>query len=249
MRWALWALLRLFPDRVDGILRSEMEETFLDGLRASPTPVRFAVRELWSLVRNGAGERVEGLHPMSIFSTLRDDFRLALRKLSKNIAFSVTAVLTLTVGIAATVAMFSILEVALLRSQPFPEPDELVLGRATFSGQMNMTCSFPDYLSHKEESDAFEAMAAVLPNLQRWSHGSTAPGGERLDRPAGRCRRLPSGRSLTKSGPRGRSSGPARCDRGRTQRSHASVCAVGLDVNGPAVRHRTRSRRVAGGAG
>ena len=62
MRWVLRALLRLFPEKVDGILRAEMEETFLDGLRASRSPTRFAIRELWSLVRNGASERVEGLH-------------------------------------------------------------------------------------------------------------------------------------------------------------------------------------------
>ncbi len=175
MRWLVRTLLRLFPERTDGILRAEMEETFLDGLRASSSPTRFAVRELWSLIKNGTGERLEDLgsmrifHPMSIFSILRDDFRLAARKLTKNVAFSVTSVLTLTVGIAGTVAMFSILEVALLRSQPFPEPEELVLGRATFSGEMNMTCSFPDYVSHKEGSDAFEAMAAFLPSLARYT--------------------------------------------------------------------------------
>ena len=146
----------------------------MDGLRASPSPNRFAIRELWSLLRNGAGERMDQLRVQSpdtsgasyLISTFRDDFRLALRKLSKSVGFSTAVVLTLAVGIGATVAMFSILEVALLRSLPYPEPHELVLGRATFSGETNMTASFPDYLSHKEETEAFEVMAAVIPYTQ-----------------------------------------------------------------------------------
>ncbi|MGW8266911.1 MAG: ABC transporter permease [Longimicrobiales bacterium] len=198
MRTVLRLLLRLFPDDVDGILRGEMEETFLDGYRASSSRLRFAGRELLSLFRNGLGERVRrgsgrvsrgvagsqgeggsspGPHhrssPVSLASTLRDDLRLALRKLSRSLGFSAAAVLTLAVGIGCTVAMFGILEAALLRSLPYPDPRELALGRATFQGRVNMTCSFPDYLSHKEGSDAFEEMAAVF-SPQRY----TLTGGE-----------------------------------------------------------------------
>ena len=187
MRTLLRALLRLFPDDVDGILREEMEETFMDGYRRSPAPLRYAYRELWSLFRNGAAERARSCSGRSeqeaggstrlvvaspndpgrprgdgILSTLRDDLRLAFRKLSRSLGFTTTAVLTLALGIGATVAMFSILQAALLRSLPYPDSEELALGRATFDGRVNMTCSFPDYLSHKEGSDAFEVMAAVL---------------------------------------------------------------------------------------
>jgi predicted permease len=194
MRTLLRALLRLFPETMDGILRAEMEETFMDGYEASSSPVRFVFREFWTLFRNGTGERMgswlAGSHGRdgvtadsaqpsrggagapragATFGTLRDDLRLALRKLSKSPGFSTAAVVTLAVGIGATVAMFSILEVALLRSLPYPESEELVLGRATFQGEMNMTCSFPDYLSHKEGSEAFEVLAAVLPNLRRYT--------------------------------------------------------------------------------
>ena len=61
MRTLLRLLLRLFPDDVDGILRGEMEETFMDGYRRSPSPFWYAFRELWGLLRNGAAERVRGL--------------------------------------------------------------------------------------------------------------------------------------------------------------------------------------------
>jgi len=194
MRTLLRALLRLFPEDVEGILRAEMEETFLDGYRQASSPLSFAFRELWSLFRTGTSERFRGWvgitressgapsglgsplshepNPhgqMSLISTLQDDLRLALRKLSKSLGFSSAAVLTLAVGIGATVAMFSILEAALFRSQPFPEPEELMFGRATFDGETNMTCSFPDYVDHREGSDAFEEMAAFLPFPQRYT--------------------------------------------------------------------------------
>ena len=54
-------------------------------------------------------------------------------------------------------AMFSVLDAALLRSLPFPEPDRLVLGRATFSGEINEWASFPDYIDYRDGSDRFES--------------------------------------------------------------------------------------------
>ncbi len=176
MRTLLKILLRIFPENVGGIHRSEMEETVLDGYRASSRPFQFALRELGNLAWNGTRERVHSWMPagsgvsmgpstdrrLGLMSTLLDDLRLAFRKLSKkNLGFTSAAVVTLGVGIGATVAMFGVLNAALLRSLPYPDAQELILGRATFDGEMNMTCSFPDYLDHKEGSDAFEVMAAT----------------------------------------------------------------------------------------
>jgi putative ABC transport system permease protein len=202
MKVLLRTLLRLFPEDVDGILRAEMEETFQDGYREAPSRVRYAARELWSLFMNGAGERIrdsvtdsspesEGgnrtgggpqrgsrskdTRSLSWSTTLWTDLRLALRKLIKAPGFSVAAILTLAVGIGATVAMFSILQAALLKSLPYPDAEELVFGRATFSGEMNMTCSFPDYLSHKEGGEAFEGMAASISPQRYTLTGEDAP--------------------------------------------------------------------------
>lgn len=190
MRRLLRLILRIFPEDRDGILRTEMEETFLDGYRDSGSSVRFAVRECLSLLSAGVGERLarQGsaggrgypgpTGPFALFSALGADLRLALRRLRKAPGFSAATALTLAVGIGATVAMFSILDAALLRALPYPEPDELVLGSATFDGELNMTCSFPDYMDHRDASDAFEVMAAMLPGLQRY----TVTGGDRPER-------------------------------------------------------------------
>jgi predicted permease len=54
------------------------------------------------------------------------DCRYAWRQVRKSPAFALTALLTLTFGIGATTAVFSIVEGVLLRPLPFPNPEKLV---------------------------------------------------------------------------------------------------------------------------
>jgi putative ABC transport system permease protein len=58
--------------------------------------------------------------------SLTRDLEIAIRKLLKSPAFTLTAVLMLALGIGATTAIFSIVEGVLLRPLPFPEPERLV---------------------------------------------------------------------------------------------------------------------------
>src|SRR5215207_975364 len=67
--------------------------------------------------------RQRGLSPVE---AVVNDVRLAVRTLSAQRGFSVAVLLTLGMGIAATVAMFSILNAVILRPLPFPDPDRLV---------------------------------------------------------------------------------------------------------------------------
>ena len=60
-----------------------------------------------------------------ILEHLLDDVRYALRQLRKAPGFTLTAVLTLALGIGATTAIFTLVQQVMLQSLPVNRPDQL----------------------------------------------------------------------------------------------------------------------------
>jgi putative ABC transport system permease protein len=58
--------------------------------------------------------------------TILEDLRYALRMLAKSPGFALAAILTLAVGIGANTAVFAVLDAALLKPLPIPQPDRVV---------------------------------------------------------------------------------------------------------------------------
>ncbi len=58
--------------------------------------------------------------------TLLQDFRYSLRQLFKNPGFSLTAVISLALGIGATTAVFSVVYAILMNPYPYAAPDRMV---------------------------------------------------------------------------------------------------------------------------
>jgi hypothetical protein len=92
---------------------------------------------------------------------LYQDIKYAARGLFKSKGFTAAVLITLSVGIGSTVAMYSVLNAALGEALPFPEPNELVLGRATFGGGLNPQASFLDYLDYRDQNQSFETLGAM----------------------------------------------------------------------------------------
>lgn len=102
------------------------------------------------------------------------DLRYAGRSLVKAPSFAAIVVFILAIGIGANVAMFSILDTAMLRSLPYADPDRLVLGRTTFDGNINWTSSAADYWDWRDLSTSFEHLAATW----GFTRNHTITGGE-----------------------------------------------------------------------
>ncbi len=88
------------------------------------------------------------------------DVRFALRALSKNPGYTIVALLTLTLGIGANTAIFTVVNAYILRPLPLPEADR-VLVLVGMMGDRIGGVSAPDYRDWKEQSNSFSSMAAM----------------------------------------------------------------------------------------
>jgi putative ABC transport system permease protein len=86
------------------------------------------------------------------------DIRYALRTLRKQPVFTLVAVLTLTLGIGANTAIFSLIYQVLLRPLPYPSADRLVFvwNQYSLMGLPQASVSIPDYLDRKTQAPAIE---------------------------------------------------------------------------------------------
>jgi len=94
-------------------------------------------------------------------SGLVQDFRYALRQLRKNPGFTAVAVLTLSLGIGANIAIFSVIEAVLLRPLPFNEPDRLVWLNGKFPMTDEAAVSPPDFQDYRQDNRTFSCLAVM----------------------------------------------------------------------------------------
>jgi len=96
---------------------------------------------------------------------LTGHLRFALRQLRRNLGFSMTAILTLAIGIGATTAIFSIFYGVLLRPLPYGEPDRLarITPQVTLpgaEGRIDNEVSYPNFRDWRDQAHSFEAMGS-----------------------------------------------------------------------------------------
>lgn len=89
------------------------------------------------------------------------DLRYALRILWNSPGYAIIAVLTLSLGIGANTAIFSVVNLVLLEPLPFPDPDRLVLvweTRVLEPGRTNIV-SAPNFQDWQRQNHVFENIA------------------------------------------------------------------------------------------
>src|SRR5258708_35685806 len=89
------------------------------------------------------------------------DLRYAIRQLLKAPNFTAVAILTLALGIGACSAIFSVVNVVLLRPLDYPEPGRIVTIRETQLPQFpEFSVSPPNYLDWENQTKSYEYFAA-----------------------------------------------------------------------------------------
>ncbi len=95
---------------------------------------------------------------------LLQDLRYGLRMLSKNVGFTITAVLALAIGIGANTAIFSMVNTVLLRPLAYKDADQLVWIWARRVDRDKAFFSVADFLDLREQNQTFERMIGIDPS-------------------------------------------------------------------------------------
>jgi putative ABC transport system permease protein len=105
------------------------------------------------------------MHPASRLEELRHDLTFSLRQLRRSPAFTLVAATTLALGIGANSAIFALVDAALLRPLPFPDPDRLVMVWERTERSPRSAVSPLNMADWNERSRAFEVIAGFVPNI------------------------------------------------------------------------------------
>jgi macrolide transport system ATP-binding/permease protein len=136
-----------FASELEGHLQMQIDDNVRAGMTEEEAR-RSAILKIGGLEQTRQAYRERGTVPF--FETLLQDLRFALRQLWKNPGFTVTAVLMLALGIAASVAIFAFVDAALLRPLPYSDPRRLVDVTESIAVFPHANLSYPDYLDWKQ---------------------------------------------------------------------------------------------------
>ena len=100
------------------------------------------------------------LQPRRWEDEMFQDLRFGMRMLLKHKGFTTVAILSLTLGIGANTAIFSVVNSVLLRQLPFKDPDRLMAVSSTRIDRDGAPFALPDFLDYRDQNQTLEHIAA-----------------------------------------------------------------------------------------
>jgi macrolide transport system ATP-binding/permease protein len=146
---------RELADEIESHVQMHIE----DNLRAGMTPEqarREAILKLGGVASTKQAYRDRSTIPF--LENLLQDLRFAVRQLRKKPGFTVTAILMLTVGIGASVAIFGFVDAALIKPLPYQNPNRLVNVTEGNAQIPRANLSYLDYLDWKRLNTVFSSL-------------------------------------------------------------------------------------------
>jgi putative ABC transport system permease protein len=190
---AFRVMLHAFPRPFRDVYAEDMRATFHDRLDDARRRGRLALARAWlrtsiNVMAAGLKERrrssltlaPDGVPPAPtprghLMNGWTQDLRHAFRRLMREPAYASFVVLTLALGIAANVAVFTIVDGVLLTALPYDQPDRLVFVWGKFLPESGFdfpkfSLSAPELLDYRAETRSMSAIAG-------WLNASVTVGG------------------------------------------------------------------------
>jgi len=164
-------LLRLAPRRLRDRHGSEMEDAFAETwadarARGGLATVVVWLRSTWDLLHARMRRRTRPYRRTTRFSRERwlvpwIELRTALRSFRRQKVATTLVVTMLSLGIAANIVVFSLVNGLFLRPFPFPQPDRLVyINEKAPQWNLDRTgINFPDFVQWRTAAQTFDSMA------------------------------------------------------------------------------------------
>jgi len=157
-------LASLIANRVDALVARGVSPDVAqaEALRRLGVSLDEARRQL----HHSAEHQERRMQLSDFIESLWQDVRYAARGLVRRPAFTLVAVLTLAIGIGATTAIFSAVNVMMLRALPYARPDELMSASLTVPARgglpavSQMPWSYPKFVYFRDHQQTFSELAA-----------------------------------------------------------------------------------------
>src|SRR5262252_2521426 len=147
---------RELDDEIRAHLEMEAERNVADGM--SPEEARLAARRSFGSVAL-AREDSRAMWGFWSLEILWQDLRYGVRMLLKNPGLTTIAVITLSLGVGANTAIFTLLDKVLIRTLPVERPDQLVTFVEDAGGEPAIF-SYPLYVELRDRNDVLSGVVA-----------------------------------------------------------------------------------------